>query len=91
MLPINWYKRCIQGRLPVGVNGDVATVFFNLFSNYPNPLKDEKFLAYSPNPHYQSVELFKLQRQRMSFSTRRNLQCLKSCFLGIGLGLGFPG
>ncbi|AFZ21645.1 DUF1838 domain-containing protein [Allocoleopsis franciscana] len=52
-------QRFIQGRLPVGVNGDTTTVFFNLFSNYPNPLKDEKFLAYSPNPHYQSVELFK--------------------------------
>ena len=52
-------QRFIKGRLQVGVNGDTATVFFNLFSNYPNPLKDERFLDYSPHPNYQAAELFK--------------------------------
>jgi hypothetical protein len=68
MLPINWYNVSFK-TITSGSHGDVATVFFNLFSNYPNPLKDEKFLAYRPNPHYQSVELFKFTAATMSFST----------------------
>jgi hypothetical protein len=50
-----------KGEYPARVEGAFTTFSFDLFSSYDNPLaEDERFLAYSPNPIYQSVELFKL-------------------------------
>lgn len=50
-----------KGQYPAKVEGDFTTFSFDLFSNYPNPLAGEdRFLPYSPNPIYQSTELFKL-------------------------------
>ena len=54
-------KRPFQGEFEAKVDGDFTTFAFDLFSSYPNPLKgDDRFLPYSPQPHYQAVELFKL-------------------------------
>lgn len=50
-----------RGRFPALVDEDVTTFAFDLFPNYPNPLaEDARFNDYSPNPIYQSAELFKL-------------------------------
>jgi hypothetical protein len=46
---------------PAEVTGDITTFTFNLFPFYPNPLADDlNFTDYSPQTHYQAVELFKL-------------------------------
>ncbi|MGB3292661.1 MAG: DUF1838 domain-containing protein [Phormidesmis sp.] len=50
-----------KGEFSAKVEGDFTTFGFDLFSHYENPLSaDERFAAYSPQPMYQSVELFKL-------------------------------
>jgi hypothetical protein len=50
-----------KGEYPARIEGEFTTFAFDLFSCYDNPLAgDEQFLDYSPNPIYQSVELFKL-------------------------------
>jgi len=51
-----YFKR----QFPAKVAGDVTTFVFDLFLNYPNPLAEPKFAAYSPNSTYQAAELFKL-------------------------------
>lgn len=46
---------------PADVTGDITTFTFNLFPFYPNPLAEDPIFAdYSPQTHYQAVELFKL-------------------------------
>ncbi len=50
-----------RGTFPAQVDGDNTTFIFDIFSTYPNPLgTDPKFAQYSPNPIYQSGELFKI-------------------------------
>lgn len=49
----------LKGTYPAEVKGDLTTLVFNLFPSYPNPLNEEKFAEYSPNPTYQAAELFK--------------------------------
>lgn len=46
---------------PAEVTGEITTFTFNLFPFYANPLADDPaFADYSPQAHYQAVELFKL-------------------------------
>ncbi|HEY9301741.1 MAG TPA: DUF1838 domain-containing protein, partial [Phormidium sp.] len=50
-----------KGMFPAQVDEKSTTFVFDIFSTYSNPLAAEaKFADYSPNPIYQSVELFKL-------------------------------
>ncbi len=57
----NPVQDCFKGTFPAQVDGDNTTFVFDLFSTYPNPLAtDPKFAPYSPNPIYQSGELFKI-------------------------------
>lgn len=49
-----------KGEFPAEVGEDTTTFIFDLFPTYPNPLAGEKFKEYSPDPIYQSVELFKI-------------------------------
>lgn len=52
---------CFKGTFPAQVDEDNTTFVFDLFSTYPNLLAtDPKFSEYSPNPTYQSAELFKI-------------------------------
>jgi hypothetical protein len=50
-----------RGNFPAFVDGENTTFVFDIFATYPNPLaEDKKFVEYSPNPIYQSGELFKI-------------------------------
>jgi hypothetical protein len=49
----------LKGTYPAEMKDDITALVFNLFPSYPNPLSEEKFAEYSPNPTYQAAELFK--------------------------------
>lgn len=56
--PIQGY---FQGKFPAQVEGERTTFAFDIFPTYPNSLtKEPKFVEYSPQPTYETAELFKL-------------------------------
>jgi hypothetical protein len=50
-----------SGQFPAQVEDETTTLAFDIFPDYPNPLSDPKYVAYSPNPNYQAAELFKFK------------------------------